>query len=60
MLLLPSNSASMGHFNLVGDMVGGECMELFFFEIYDVFVIGDSGFEFIVGWDRHEFLGGVR
>ena len=31
LLLLPSNSASMGHFNVVGDRMGGECMELDFF-----------------------------
>ena len=58
MLLLSSNSALIRHFNVVGDMVRGEGMELdLFLEIGDAVVVGDSELEVIVGWDC---VGGVR
>ena len=46
MSLLPSNSASMGHLDVVGDKLGERWMCIFLWlEIYDVFVEGYAGVE---------------
>ena len=42
--LLPSNSASIGHLDVVSDKLGEECLWVFlWFEIGDVFVERDFG-----------------
>ena len=54
-LLLSSNSASLGYFNVVGDVVGGgkisgRCMKLvLFLGIDDLFVVGIFGLELLGG-----------
>ena len=61
MLLLPFNSSSMGHSNVVGDMMGGEYMEVdLCLEICDVFVEGDSWFDYIVGKLQRDALSFVE
>ena len=57
MSLLPSNSSSLGHLDVVGDKLEEECIWILaLVELDDVVVEGDADVEREVGWSRYGFL----
>ena len=57
MSLLPSNSSSLGHLDVVGDKLEEECIWILaLVELDDVFVEENADVEREVGWRRYGFL----
>ena len=60
MSLLPSNSSSWGHLDVVGDKLEEEFIWILaLVELDDVVVEGDADLEREVGWRRYGVLGEV-